>query len=68
MRPTADEIRQTVVPLTGRWGVIQEFVGNLKLTSPLLLMLAINGGSYRRQNLAISRSAVTSMAAISAPL
>jgi hypothetical protein len=42
--------------------------GNLKLTFPLLLMLAIKGGSYRRQNLAISRSAATSMAAISAPL
>jgi len=48
--------------------MFQEFVGNLKLTFPLLLMLAIKGGSYRRQNLAISRSAVTSMAAISVPL
>jgi len=49
-------------------GVIYGFAGNLKLTFPLLLILAMKGASYRRQNLAISRSAVTSMAAISAPL
>jgi hypothetical protein len=48
--------------------MFQEFVGNRRLTLPLLLMLAIKGGSYRRQNLAISGSAVTSMAAISVPL
>jgi hypothetical protein len=59
MRAMVDEIRQRG---------IQRLVGNLKLTFPLLLMLAMNGGSYRRQNLAISRNAATSMAAISAPL
>jgi len=42
--------------------------GNLKLTFPLLLMLAMKGGSYRRQNLAISRKAAPSISAISAPL
>ena len=45
-----------------------ELAGNLRLTFPLALMLAMKGGSYRRQNLAMSRNAVISIAVISEPL